>query len=333
MTVPRRCNAFCSVVECFRLQPDIRPFYREEPIRPMAQQVFTKQACHTGSVFFQAPALEETGLVVHGFFTRHKRGQRSGPFTGLNFGFDRGQERDVVLEHYCTACRALGVDPHILVCSRQVHGDHIRIAHREEPGALTRPGDLPEGDALITAEPGRPLAVFYADCAPVLLLDPVRKIIAAVHSGWKGTALRIAAKTVAAMQREFGCSPEDIIAAVGPCIRPCHYQVGEDVCLAFGRDYGSDYQSFFLPENPDSVPGKVNVSGSDSPKYRLDLASAIRNTLVQAGLSVKHITDSGLCTACDPQLFYSHRRDGEQRGTHGAIIALRSERSAGGVLR
>ena len=166
--------------------------------------------------------------VPHGFTTRYG-GVSSGYLDSLNIGIHRGDEWENVLENYKILGDALDFDPHKIVLSHQTHSDIIHRVTAADAGAGLYAPELPECDALITDVAGMALAVFTADCTPILLHDPVTGAVGAAHAGWRGTASAIAAKTVAAMTAAYGCRPEDIVAAIGPNIGPCCFETHEDV--------------------------------------------------------------------------------------------------------
>jgi len=164
---------------------------------------------------------------------------------------------------------------------------------------VTTPGDAGTGDALITATPGIWLEIRTADCVPLLLADPVRRIVAAVHAGWRGTAAEISRATVELLRIEWHSNPADLIAAIGPCIAPCCFEVGEEVA--------------------DEFPGYVIRT---APRPHVDLVSANRDQLLAAGLNASNIESLDLCTVCDPERFHSFRRD-RGDGRMFAAIQLR----------
>ncbi|MBN2200233.1 MAG: peptidoglycan editing factor PgeF [Candidatus Aminicenantes bacterium] len=174
----------------------------------------------------------------------------------------------------------------------QVHSDAVIFFAR-------RPKIRKRGDALVTDRLRLLLAVKTADCLPILLADPEGRVAAAVHCGWRGTASRLAEKTVSALQRKYGCRPSSLRAALGPCIGPRCFEVGEDVRRAF-RESGLSLRDF-APRR--GHPGKSV----------LDLAGANRRQLIRAGLKKRNIELVSLCTHCRPE-FFSYRRDPEAAG-------------------
>ena len=177
--------------------------------------------------------------------------------------------------------------PAALVTLRQIHSAMVWNAHSLVDREC-------EGDALITDDLRRCVGVRTADCVPILLLDEKRHAVAAVHAGWRGTVSRIVMRTIEKMALDFGTRPSDVHAALGPCIRECCYEVGEEVAAQFEP---------LFPEWTVS-PGKRHI----------DLPEANRRNLRSAGVSDEHIFDSGLCTSCSSEQFFSYRREPQDPG-------------------
>lgn len=260
----------------------------------------------TPYLFF--PVLRGLG-VRHGFSTR-LGGVSEGCFATMNLGFRRGDSEENVRENYRRICAAIGIQAEDLVFTDQVHKIHIRIACAQDKGkGYRRERDYREIDGQITNEENLPLLVFAADCVPLYLVDPVRRAIGLVHSGWRGTAAGIGAAAVRRMSEVYGSDPKDITAVIGPSIGPDHYEVGAEVRGAFEAYYtGEQLEACFCPSGPD--------------RYLLDLWTANRIVLTRAGLSAEHVIVSGACTWSLPELFFSHRRDGSSRGSMAAFLCL-----------
>lgn len=182
------------------------------------------------------------------------------------------------------------------------HTARLRQVHAAGVIGISTPGDHGDGDASITAVPGLWLEIRTADCVPLLLADPVQRIIAAVHAGWRGTAAAISRITVEALINEWGSQPEDLQVAIGPCIAACCFEVGDDVAAHF--------------------PGHVDHS---TPRPHVDLVNANRQQLIAAGIPAANIESLDLCTVCDPVRFHSFRRD---RGTGRMIAAIQIRNGA-----
>jgi YfiH family protein len=232
--------------------------------------------------------------VPHGFATR-EGGVSEGPFASLNLGFSTGDAQERVLENLRRMAAAARAPLGALCRVSQVHGDRVLQARGGEGEAL-RPVEG-EADGLWTEAPGTWVAVGTADCVPVLLVDPDGQRVAAVHSGWRGTDADISARAVEALVAK-GARPERLLAAVGPCIQRCCYEVSGELATRFTGRFG---------------PEVVEATGAQ-PK--LDLSRAVRATLLGAGLKPAHVDVLPACTACEPARFFSHRRDAGRTGRH-----------------
>ena len=252
--------------------------------------------------------LTAEGIHTPHCFTTRLGGVSQGYLASMNIGVHRGDAPQNVLKNYRVLGNALGFAPEDLVLTRQTHSDIVRAVTAEDAGKGFTKDVWPECDALITHTPGVALAVFTADCTPILLHDPVTGAVGAAHAGWRGTAAGIAAKTVQAMVLNFGCRPEDIHAAIGPNIGPCCFETDTDVPDAMRAALGHAAQAH------------IRQAGH---KYYVNLKALNALWLDRAG--VTHVEISPLCTACRQDLFWSHRRVGNQRGSQGAIILCKEE--------
>ncbi len=259
-----------------------------------------------GVVFLQSRLLSGCG-AAHGFSTRYG-GVSQGIFASLNLGHARGDSRESVVENYRRFCQATGTDAEKLVFSNQVHRAEIRSCTMADAGkGLYRQRDY-EADGLVTDVPGLPLVIFSADCIPVLLCDPVRRVVGACHCGWRGTALGIARNTVKAMEERYGCDPGDIRAVIGPGISRCCFETREDVPVAMERALG-----------PQAEPA---IDPLENGKFRVDLKQINGVWLQKAGVPAQQIDISSECTCCRPDKYWTHRRMGQQRGSLAAVIQL-----------
>lgn len=251
--------------------------------------------------------LSAAGGVAHGFSTR-LGGVSQAPFDSLDLGYNRGDDPICVAENYRRFCTAIGADHSRVVKSRQIHTDNVRVVTEADLGVgLCEPAPY-EADGLVTNVPGLCLTVFTADCVPVLLYDPVARCIAAVHSGWRSTAMAIVPKAVQVMADRFGSQPVNILAAIGPAIGGCCFQTRNEVPDAMLEAYGHTAAPFIRSDGPDH--------------FRVDLRGIIAESLHGADLSPDHIDVSDHCTACHPELFWSHRLIGNARGSMAAMIQL-----------
>ena len=258
------------------------------------------------SVPFYACGGFDPSVCAHGFSTR-LGGVSPAPWDSLNLGANRGDAPERVAENFRRFCGAVGTDADALVKNHQVHGDLVRPVTWADvlpsPGA---PG-IVEADGLVTRTPGLCLTVFSADCIPVLLCDPRKKVAAAVHAGWRGCAAGIVEKTVREMVRLLGARPERILAAVGPCIGKCCFETDGDVADAF--------HELMDP----AVDERIERRGD---KYHIDLKSINRLWLLRSGLDPSRIDVHPDCTKCRPDRYWSHRGMGGERGGMAAVIVL-----------
>lgn len=267
---------------------------------------FTKQINHQVT-FHTADGFSAAGGVAHGFASR-LGGVSTGPCAELNLGLSRHDKPDAVRENYTRFCAAIGSDVTSLVMTHQVHQDTIRVAKRSDIlDDLFDP--IPyDADGLITDEPGLCLTIYYADCIPVLFYDPVRRVIAAVHSGWRGTAMGIAAKAVQKMTELYGSDPKDILAAIGPGIGPCCFETHDDVPTAMEAQLGEGVKPY--------------ITTLKNGKFTVDLKGILTWQLTAAGVTPEHLEVLPLCTGCHPELYWSHRKMGDRRGNQAAMIQL-----------
>ncbi len=228
----------------------------------------------------------------HGFTTRRGGASRT-RFESLNLGAGVGDEASHVEANWQTLCRATGLE---FARVRQVHGDRVVIARAAS--------DLSEeADAVISAQPGLAACVSVADCVPILIGDPRSGAVAAIHAGWRGTLAHTAERAVEALARELGAHPGDLLAAIGPAIGPCCYEVSRDLAQVFRDDLGT----------------RVAEPGAGSSRVDLWLANEL--VLRKAGLAGERIEVLGRCTACEPETFFSYRRDRGCTGRQVGFIA------------
>ena len=265
-----------------------------------------------GVTYLSFPILEDTGLVSHAFSTR-LGGVSKGDFATMNFSFTRGDDRDDVLENYRRMAAALGVDRERMVLTWQTHTTNVRRVTEEDEGkGIVRDRDYRDVDGLITDIPGITLVTFFADCVPLYFLDPVHKAIGLSHSGWRGTVKRMGQVTVDAMKEAFGTRPEDIIACIGPSICGDCYEVGEEVADEFADAFHEKYHDVILLKKQNG-------------KYQLDLWKANESVLKEAGIKGDYLAVTNICTYCNPQLLFSHRRTAERRGNLCAFLSLKEK--------
>lgn len=246
--------------------------------------------------------------AVHAFSTR-QGGVSRDHLSSLNLGIGRGDELENVRENYRRWCSAIGADDKNMVFSKQVHLDNVRVCTAADAGkGLDRERDY-EADGLITDVPGLALVIFSADCIPILLYDPVRKVVGGCHAGWRGTAQGIAGKTVRRMQEVYGCDPADIRCAIGAGISRCCFETHADVPTAMRAVLEADAEPFI-----DNLP---------NGKFRVDLKGINGYWLEKAGVSSSKIVISHDCTSCRREIYWSHRHTGSARGSMAAVIQLK----------
>jgi YfiH family protein len=249
--------------------------------------------------YYTFDSLDEAG-IIHAIFTR-KGGVSPKPWDSLNLGGTVGDDPARVLQNRQLIFQTVGRDPDTLYDVWQVHGTEVAYAY------APRKSHVPhcQADAILSESMDVTLLMRFADCVPILLYDPVRRVVGLVHSGWPGTVKGVARVAVEAMQGTYGSHPDNVLAAIGPSIGPDHYEIGldveEQVRYAFGRDAAS-----LLP----SANGGV----------KFNLWAANRLILEESG--VRQIELAGICTACHPEDWYSHRGEKGQTGRFGVLMGL-----------
>jgi YfiH family protein len=274
----------------------------------------------------RADKLARVPWLVHGFSTRQGGVSRAYGGGALNLGFTKQDTRAAVERNRAAFLKALGaVDkrgrPWPLVTLRQVHSAVIHYVARPFK-------DRPAGDGLITDQPGLLLAVQTADCQPVVAVDPEHRAVGVFHAGWRGTLARIVEKGVGEMRRRFQSDPRQMAAAIGPGIHKCCYEVSEELRDQFESQFAYAGELFETVFESDDVrerypllfltaraPGHHDLGR----KPHLDLPEANRRQLLDAGLLAEKIDVSPLCTACEPERFFSYRASGETGRLMGVV--------------
>jgi len=261
---------------------------------------------------------ERDYLGLSAGFTTRLGGVSEGACDSLNCALHVQDNPLHVAENRRRLAAALDFPFEAWTCGEQVHGRHVAVVTRASrgKGRLAREDAIPDTDALITNEPGIWLTSFYADCVPLYFFDPVRKVAGLAHAGWKGTVLQIAGHTVQSMAKTYGTVPGDVLAAVGPSIGSCCYEVDRavieriDECL---MEIGAD----------EPVRRAVYKPGAPG-KSMLDLQQLNRQIMIKAGILPTHIEICGMCTGCRTDLFYSHRKERGATGRMASWIGLHS---------
>lgn len=262
-----------------------------------------------GVVYLTFPILERLDGITHAFSTR-LGGVSEGDVGTLNLSFSRETDREKVAENHRRLAAAAGYPVERMVFSSQTHTTNVRVVTEEDQGkGYTARQDFDDVDGLVTNVPGIPLVTFYADCVPLLLVDPVHRAIGCSHSGWKGTVANMGKETLKVMEQEYGTDPKDVYAAIGPSICQDCYEVSSDVIVQFRRAYPEElWPLLFYPTSEE--------------KYQLNLWEACRQNFLAAGMLLEHIAMPDICTCCNPGFLFSHRASHGKRGNLAAVLML-----------
>lgn len=261
-------------------------------------------------VYLTIPAFDNVRITNHCFSTR-LGGVSDGVFKSMNLGFNRGDLDKNVRKNFEILCSSVGINYEDLVFSNQVHRDVIRVVTGKDKGkGIFRESDIEGVDALITNESKVPLVTFFADCVPIFYLDPVKKVIALAHAGWRGTVLQIAAKTVKKMVSEFNSDVKDILVCIGPSIGPSCFEVDNEVADEFRKIFSGESQ-------------KKVIRNKLKNKYLIDLWTANKLILLDVGIKTENITITDICTKCSKDEMFSHRGSNGKRGSLAAIMELK----------
>lgn len=276
-------------------------------------------------------SLREIPWLTHAFSTRVGGASKLDGKSALNLGYAEWDSRAAVAANRKKFLAASGARDWPLATLRQFHSDLIRTALAPAPNAPVEPL---RGDALLTNASHLLLAVQTADCVPILFADTKHRAVAAIHAGWRGTLARIAQKTLGRMRMEFGTRAKDVVAALGPAIGRCCYEVGPDVATAFAGQFPAAAEWFDGPferlawgEEPNPLPWLTMMPPGHvppPPRVHLDLRAANRWQLLDAGVPASQIAGSELCTRCNAELFFSYRREADNTGRLMAIIGIRA---------
>jgi len=254
--------------------------------------------------FFQTDSLryfrfESFESLPHAVFTR-RGGVSPQPWAELNLGGTVGDDPIRVSQNRSLMFRSIGRNADHAFDVWQVHGSDVVCAW--EPRAPGIPHD--KADAILTDRPGLSLLMRFADCVPILLWDPGKKVVGLVHAGWQGTVKQVAASAISVMQAKFGTNPGEVLAGIGPSIAAHHYPVGAEVISEVRQAFGSEAEQF--------------ITGN--PQVELDLWKA--NQFILERIGVTQIETSGVCTACNLGDWYSHRAEKGRTGRFGVLIGL-----------
>lgn len=250
-----------------------------------------------GCVHYKFESLASQPGIQHAVFTR-LGGVSAPPYDSLNVGASVNDDPAAVQANRAKVLQTLRLPAARVVTTHQVHSARVTPVGLADGGRV-----IPGTDGLVSREPVT-LLLRFADCVPILLFDPVERVVGLLHAGWKGTAARIAEQGVGQMQQRFGCEPQNILAAIGPSIGPCCYQVRED----------------FANEVCRAWPQADSFVHRDRGAYHADLWGMNAQQLLDAG--VRQIESSGICTACHRDEFYSHRGDGGATGRFAVLLGI-----------
>lgn len=253
------------------------------------------------------PLLEKTEFVTHGFTTR-MGGVSEGYCSTMNISTTRGDDPKAIEENQRRLARALGVRVEDFTYTHQTHTTNVAVVREEDRGKR-----FMETDGMVTDVPGICLVTFYADCVPLYFVDPVHRAIGLSHSGWRGTVKRMGQVTLERMKEAYGTKPEDVFAAIGPSICQDCYEVSEDVIAQFQENYDKKYWD------------KLYYAKGNG-KYQLNLWKANEINFLESGILKEHIAVTNVCTCCNPDILFSHRVLGWERGNLSAFLALKENK-------
>ena len=304
--------------------------------------------------YIEVEGFSEIPNIIHGFSTK-LGGVSTGIYESLNLGLHLEDEEEKVLENYKRLGQSMGFDYKRISAPNQVHKTNILVVTEEDAGdGIARPLTHTEIDAQITNVKNVPLIVYTADCVPILMVDPISRVIATVHAGWRGTVSGIAAKTVEKMKEVYGCMPENIHAVIGPSIGPSNYEVDETVIkkmvecpyidtnednIIFEPLQNEDFAysirtgSYLRDKKPENYIG-LSQTNPGAPyeifrtiklrdRYMLNLWNLNELILVNSGLRSRNIYQTKLCTMKHHDIFFSHRYTKGRRGLQAGIIMLK----------
>lgn len=239
-------------------------------------------------------------------------------FTLRAYDFDIGGNdtflinKEQYIKNYRLLADALEIDYNNIVRPCQTHSSNVKVIEEKVNSISFFSEDLKNTDGLLTNNSNVIFSLSYADCMPIFLYDPMKKVVGNIHSGWRGTVSKIGQRAVNLMIDKYNCNPEDIICCIGPTIRKDHFEVKEDVKEIF-------YNKFNYTGKIDEII-KADLSNNS---YYIDTVLVNRLMLKEVGLLDKNIIDSNICTACNSSIFHSYRVDGKLSGRNTAIMGLR----------
>ena len=255
----------------------------------------------------QASIFDECDFLTHAFCTR-QGGASEEDYKSLNMCFQQGDEDNRVLLNWGKLSEAFDIPIEQFLVLNQVHGDAIYVI-KPYGSYFSSRAEL-DYDAIVTDRKDLAICIKTADCVPIFIVDKVKKVIAAVHAGWRGSALAITAKVIRLMMDQYHSQPQDILTAIGPAIGRCCYQVDTATAKAFAGH--KNKEAFLFPE-------------ANGKKWMLDLAEANRQQILECGVPEGNIEQSGYCTKCNQKMFFSHRGSGGITGRQINFMMIKDD--------
>lgn len=261
---------------------------------------------------FLIPEFGKRGALA--VFTTRRGGVSREPYESLNLGLHTGDHPRAVVANRNILFAALGMRQDRVFTLNQVHGDRVVVIQDEDDLRRKRGADA---DAVITHLNNVVLTCFFADCQGIYIFDPAHRVIALAHAGWRGTVARIAEKCLQVMVRVYGSRPGDCLAAISPAAGVCCYEVGDDVCLAVREAFPGEWKNLLVRK--------------ENGRLYFGMSLANFRVLQEAGVKRENIIDSGLCTICRQDLFFSYRGSGGTTGRMAALLSLTQRRDKSGL--
>lgn len=255
------------------------------------------------SYYISRRLLDEHGMLA--VFTTRQGGIGLGPYSSLNLAFHVGDDPRTVIKNREAVCRLFNLDPAVVTCAEQVHGSEIAAVTdlNAGAGAFSIEDSIKGVDALITDREFTPLALFFADCMPVILVEPQKRAIGVIHAGWRGVYGQIIERAVAAMVQRWLVSPGKLLAFIGPSIGGCCYQVGSDLRERFTE--------------------RFDVSHNWLHGDKIDLRALGQSQLIKSGIEAGNVyLNNDSCTSCRNELFFSYRAESGKTGRQSALAAI-----------
>jgi polyphenol oxidase len=256
-------------------------------------------------LYLQSALLAQCEFLTHAFCTRQGGASRE-DYKSMNMSFREGDEEFRVLQNWSKLAQTFTIPLEQFMVLNQIHGDNIFVIKPQ--GSYYSPGDKLDYDAIVTSRTNLAICIKTADCVPVFIVDKIKKKIAVVHAGWRGTAAGISTKVIRLMQNQYRSLPQDILAAIGPSIGRCCYEVDNVTAETLGAQRKKE--SFLFP-------------AAAKNKWMVDLPEANRRQILDCGIPETNIELSGHCTMCNQDMFFSHRGSGGITGRQINFMMIR----------